>query len=81
MSHGALVCGVEGGVSRVQATALARPRAACVAKINGNIPGNPARGLPTIRGMAAQLDSAGIAIENAAPLLEAFRHAGGPVPP
>jgi alanine dehydrogenase len=56
--HAALACDVEGGVFHVKTTALAAPRGVYVAKINANFPGNPARGLPTIQGVAALFDAA-----------------------
>lgn len=55
--HAALACDVEGGVFHVKTTTLAAPRPVYVAKINANFPGNPARGLPTIQGVAALFDA------------------------
>lgn len=51
---GALPIHVEGGGFHVKAGALGRYFAA---KVNGNFPGNPARGLPTIRGLVLLCDA------------------------
>lgn len=55
--HAALSCDVDGGVFHVKTTSFAGPRDVYVAKINANFPGNPARGLPTIQGVAALFDA------------------------
>jgi len=57
-AHRALAWDVADGVFHVKASALTVPRAVFVAKINANFPGNPARGLPTIQGVAALFDAA-----------------------
>jgi alanine dehydrogenase len=51
---GALPIHVEGGGFHVKAGAMGRYFAA---KVNGNFPGNPARGLPTIRGLVLLCDA------------------------
>jgi ornithine cyclodeaminase/alanine dehydrogenase-like protein (mu-crystallin family) len=56
--HAALAYDVDDGAFHVKTTALAAPRPVYVAKINANFPGNPARGLPTIQGVAALFDAA-----------------------
>ena len=53
----ALACDVAGGAFHVKAAALTAPRAVYLAKVNANFPGNPARGLPTIQGIAALFDA------------------------
>jgi ornithine cyclodeaminase/alanine dehydrogenase len=55
-SH-ALASDVAGGVFHVKAAAMTAPRAVYLAKVNANFPGNPARGLPTIQGVAALFDA------------------------
>jgi len=45
------------GAFHVKAATLARPRPVFVTKINANFPGNPARGLPTVQGVAALFDA------------------------
>jgi alanine dehydrogenase len=55
--HAALAHDVSNGVFHVKTAALAAPRAVYVAKVNANFPGNPARGLPTIQGVAALFDA------------------------
>lgn len=53
----ALAVDAERGVFHVKCATLAGPRAVFVAKVNANFPGNPARGLPTIQGVAALFDA------------------------
>jgi ornithine cyclodeaminase/alanine dehydrogenase-like protein (mu-crystallin family) len=55
-SH-ALGCDVAGGSFHVKAAAMTAPRAVYIAKVNANFPGNPARGLPTIQGIAVLFDA------------------------
>lgn len=54
---GVLSVSLAAGGFHVKAAALAPDRGYFVAKLNGNFPGNPARGLPTIQGLLLLADA------------------------
>lgn len=55
--HAALAYELPAGVLHAKVATLGGERPVLVAKLNANFPGNPARGLPTIQGVAALFDA------------------------